>query len=150
MRATFFALLPLALVALPLLGLRRAPKIALAVEGQELVVRLGRWDALYCLKRELRFPVAEVVGVAVLPSGSVPRRGLRLPGTELPGVIRAGSYGRGPARDFWDVRKGKRYLVVALLPVASYRRLVFEVADPDEQARHLQPALGALTDPLRR
>ena len=150
MRATFFALLPLALVALPLLGLRRAPKIWLAVEGDDLVVRLGRWDALYCLKRELRFPVIEVEGVAARPSGEVPRRGLRMPGTALPGVIRAGSYGRGQSRDFWDVRNGKRFLVVSLLPVASYRRLVLEVADPDAEARRLQPALGVLTDPLRR
>ncbi len=149
MRTLLYALLALALLTIPLLGLWRPPQISLVIEGDELVVRLSGWDAFYALKRELRFPRREVAGVTAVVREQVPRRGLRLPGTQLPGLIRAGSYGRGQDRDFWDVRRGKHVLVIELLPVASYRRLVLEVADAPAEALRLEPDLGAWTGVLR-
>jgi hypothetical protein len=137
------AVVPLAALALLLLRMRKPPRLTLDVEGNVLRVRQGFWDGVYCLKRGLDLPVAEIEGVSAAPRGVIPATGLRLPGTSMPGVIRAGSYGTGATRDFWNVRRAKIVLVVQMRPVANYRRIVLEVPDPHAQALRLVPALGA-------
>jgi hypothetical protein len=121
----------------------RAARVTLAVDGQTLSVVLGSWDALFCLQRRLVLPLSGIEGVAVASKRVVPRTGLRLPGTGLPGVIRAGSYGTGARRDFWDVRRGDTYLVLELAPGSAYRRVVLEVPDPHAEALRLRLAVGS-------
>jgi hypothetical protein len=120
----------------------------LDIEGDELVLRITGWDALFALSRGMRIPVMEIAGVAVFPRRLVPATGWRLPGTSLPGVIRFGSYGTGSERDFWMVRKAEQVLVIQLQPGAAYRRLVLEVADPHAEALRLRPTVGAYTGTL--
>jgi hypothetical protein len=67
-----------------------------------------------------------------------------MPGTSIPGVIHAGSYGVPGRQDFWDVRSAPQLLVIQLSDDARYRRIVLEVADPRETMLALRPALGPL------
>ena len=53
-----------------------------------------------------------------------------MPGTALPGVIRSGSYGSGPQRELWNVRRAARVLVIDLNPAEPYARIVLEVPTP--------------------
>jgi hypothetical protein len=131
-----------AIVALLMLVVRR-PKITLTLHGENLHVTQGALDGIYCLKRRLDLPIPQIQGIAVSRGALVPRTGLRLPGTSVPGVIRAGSYGTGPTRDFWNVRRGDKVLVIQLRPGASYRRVILEVEDPEAEAARLTPVLGA-------
>ncbi|MBV9097049.1 MAG: hypothetical protein JO079_03235 [Frankiaceae bacterium] len=137
--------LPLALVVLLLWNVRRPANVRLDVRGDQLIVELRGWDTLYCVKRRIVVPVADVEGVGVYQRGQVPAEGLRMPGTGVPGVIRAGSYGTGTTRDFWDVRNGAEVLVVQLKPGNGYRRIVLEVPEPREEMLRLRPVLGALS-----
>lgn len=121
----------------------RTPDVTLSVRGDALRIRFGVWDSIYCLKRRLDLPLSAIEGLAVAPKSLVPAKWLRLPGTGWPGVIRAGSYGTGASRDFWNVRRADQYLVVQLAPGASYRRVVLEVADPHAEALRLRPNIGA-------
>jgi hypothetical protein len=132
------------LVAL-VLGARLPSGVRLDVEGESLVVRITGKDALYSLRRTLRLPLGVVTGVAAAPRKAVPQTGMRLLGTGIPGVIRAGSYGTGSARDFWLVRRAKQVLVIELEPGAPYRRIVLEVPDASAEAIRLRPLLGAYT-----
>lgn len=93
----------------------------------------------------MTIPVASVAGVAVAPRRLVPQTGFRLPGTGIPGVLRAGSYGTGARRDFWLVRRADLVLVIELHPGGRYRRLVLEVPDPHAEALRLRPHLGSYT-----
>lgn len=140
-------ILPIVLVAffvLLMTSMRKPTNFSLHADGGRLVVELHGWDAFFCCRRRLDLPLDEVEGVGVYDRDRVPAEGLRWPGTSLPGVIRAGSYGFGSARDFWDVRKAREVLVVALKPDAGYRRLVLEVPAPREEAQRLRPILGPL------
>jgi hypothetical protein len=112
------------------------------VRDGELVVRPRGLEAVFALCRELRFPLPQVLGVAVVARHSVPATGLRLGGTGFPGLIRAGRYGTGATRDFWLVHRAQQVLVIELAPGAAYRRIVLEVPDPDAEALRLQPMLG--------
>lgn len=133
----------LGLVLALLVGARRPSALRLAVEDESLVVRFSGMDALFCLRRTLRVPLGLVKGVAAAPRQLVPTAGLRLPGTSIPGVLRAGSYGTGAHRDFWLVRRAPQVLVFELASGAPYRRVVLEVADPSAEAARLRPLVGA-------
>ena len=138
------AVIPALLVAALLLNIRKPTNIGLDVAGDRLVVELRRWDAFYCCRRRIDLAVQDVEGVGVYDRQAIPAEGLRLPGTSVPGVIRAGTYGTGSARDFWDVRRGRQLLVIQMKPDADYRRLVLEVPEPHEQMLRLRPVLGPL------
>ena len=138
-------LLPLLLVVGFLVPIRRSPAVTVRVQDDVLHIDLGIWDKLYCFRRDLAVPVTDVEGVAVAPRHLLPTVGLRLPGTDLPGVIRAGSFGTGSNRDFWNVRTSQTLLVIELRPGAEYRRTVLELSDPTTAARELRPLVGAFT-----
>ncbi|MCW2544626.1 MAG: Uncharacterized protein JWM40_2178 [Frankiales bacterium] len=127
-----------------LVGARRPATIELEVVDEQLVLRLHGRDAFYAMSRGMTIPLTSIKGVAVAPRNSVPRTGLRLPGTSLPG-LRAGSFGTRPRRDFWLVRTPDTVLVVELQPDEPYRRLVLEVPDPRALCLRLRPRTGAYT-----
>ena len=99
--------------------MRKPANISLQADENRFVVELHGWDAFFCCRRRVEVPLDEVDGVGVYPRERVPAQGLRWPGTSLPGAIRAGSFGFRSAPDFWDVRKAKEVLVVALKPEPS-------------------------------
>jgi len=134
------------LIAVPLVGARRPSAVELDVDGDALQVRLSGRDALYSLQRTIKMPWTAITRVAVVPNADVARTGLRLPGTEIPGVLRAGSYGRGSTRDFWLVRRAAELLVIELAPGSAYRKLVLEVPEPQAALARLLPHAPSVTD----
>ncbi len=58
-------------------------------------------------------------------------KGWRVPGTDLPGVITAGTYYTEGKRVFWDVMK-KENTIVVQLQNEEYDELVVEVENPQE------------------
>ena len=126
------------LVAAFLLPARRRPRITLEQSPEEVVVVLHGWDAVYSLRRRIVVPRRLLARVFADDRGDVPARGLRVPGTALPGVIRAGTYRADGRREFWDVRRADRVLVLDCVEPAPFHRIVLEVADPDGEAARLQ------------
>ena len=130
-------------LGLLVLGCVRPPNLRLDVVDGALRVRVGPLDRLLTTRLQIQVPLALVEGVVAASASTVPRTGMRLPGTSLPGIVRAGSYGSGRHRDFWDVRRGDTYLVVQCREGAPYRRLVLEVPDAHAEALRLRPLVGA-------
>jgi len=123
MTAALLAIIVMALLLGALLaGARHASPIDVAVVNDNLVVRISGKDALYALSRGMTIPLSCIRGVAVAPRRKVPATGLRLPGTGVPGVLRAGSYGTGTRRDFWLVRRAEEVCQVPGLMEASNSR----------------------------
>lgn len=56
--------------------------------------------------------------------------GLRAPGTNVPGVITAGTFYEHEGRVFWDVHNPERAIALHLRD-DRYAKLVIEVEDPD-------------------
>lgn len=116
--------------------------IVLSVDGPDLRIRITGKDALYAVSRGVTVPLAAVRSVSAVPHRDVARTGLRLPGSSLPGVLRAGSSGTGSRRDLWLVRRAPELLVIELQPGQRYRRVVLQVPDPAAEAARLRAALG--------
>lgn len=126
-------------------GARRPSSIDVAVVGDDLAVRISGKDAFYALSRGMTIPLSCIKGIAVAPRRNVPATGLRLPGTGIPGILRAGSYGTGSSRDFWLVRQAEEVLIIELQPGQPYRRLVLEVPDVRDLCLRLRPMTGTYT-----
>ncbi len=115
--------------------------IELSIEGEDLLVKLSGWSRIWALKSELRVPLREVVAVRRATKLGLWPQGLRLPGTQLPGVIAAGSYWWRGDWEFWSVRHPQNAIVINTAR-KKYRRIVIEVAKPDETLRRLQHKLA--------
>ncbi len=107
-----------------------------------LIVHVRGMDRLWALKSRLEMPLSHVVGAEVDPQVAREwRKGIRAPGTHVPGVITAGTFYQEGDRVFWDVHDPERSVVIQLRD-ERYARLVIEVDDPPATAAAIQRALG--------
>jgi hypothetical protein len=108
-----------------------------------LVVHVTGADRLFALKSELAIPLEHVVGAARDEDEARSWcHGVRAPGTNLPGVITAGTFYEHGERVFWDVHHPERAIALSLRD-ERYAKLVVEVDDPDEAIS----AIAARIDP---
>jgi hypothetical protein len=57
---------------------------------------------------------------------------VRVPGTFIPGVIKAGTYWTRKGKEFWFVKSGKpHYVTIELAEEAPYRRMVLGLEEGD-------------------
>jgi hypothetical protein len=116
--------------------------VDLSIDQGELRVDVRGWSRLWAFKRRLRVPLSKIRAARWDPA--VARgwwKGWRLPGTHIPGVIVAGTFYRRGGREFWDVRAGPNAVTIEL-EGGKYRRLVVEVANPEDAVRTINEALG--------
>ncbi len=100
-----------------------------SIVGDDLIVDIEGLDKLRALTSRLTIPLANVRG-ATADEGIVPEpKGIRAPGTHLPGGMVAGSFYTEGERVFWDVRNRDKAIVIELGD-EKYARLVVEVDDP--------------------
>ena len=100
-----------------------------SIAGDDLIVDVEGLDKLWALTSRLTIPLANVRGATADPGIVREPKGVRAPGTHVPGVIVAGSFYTEGERVFWDVRDGAKAIVIELGD-QNYARLVIEVDDP--------------------
>lgn len=97
-------------------------------EGSELVVKLNDLEKAGALRGDVRVPLDAVRSVRVSLTPFRELRGIRAPGTGLPGVVALGTWrGRG-GKDFAAVYRGGPAVVVEL-EGAEFRRLLVSAHD---------------------
>ncbi|HEX5568297.1 MAG TPA: hypothetical protein VFY14_15455 [Streptomyces sp.] len=100
-----------------------------AVVNDTLIVEVEGLDKLWAFKSRLEIPLANVRGATRDPGIIREPKGVRAPGTHVPGLIVAGTYHRDGERVFWDVRDPEKAVVIELAD-ERYARLVIQVDDP--------------------
>lgn len=104
--------------------------VDLSITEGKLSLQVRGADKLWALKSSLEIPLQHIASIRHDPS--VARgwyHGLRLPGTNIPGVITAGTFYQHGQRVFWDVHDPERTVVIELHD-ERYNELIVEVADP--------------------
>lgn len=104
--------------------------VDVAVADANLVVTLHGFDRVWALRKQLVVPLAHVKAATVDPTiarGWI--KGLRWPGTHLPGVITAGTFYQEGERNFWFVRNPNNVVVIDL-DYEYFAHLIIEVDDP--------------------
>ena len=128
--------------------------VSVAVESDRALFEVEGWDKLWSLRSRLEIPLAHITGVEVNVD-QVNRwwHGLKVMGTDLPGLFAAGTFYYRGELVFWDVRDPANTIIVSL-DHERYRKLIIEVADPTATVARLRDATNALKRasyrPLRR
>jgi hypothetical protein len=113
------------------------------ITGDVLRVVLTGLDKVLAFKGSLEVPLAHVRSVKVDPeAGAGALHGVRFPGTNVPGLITAGSFREEGEWSFFDVHDPEKVVVIELDDHEHYRRLVIEVPDPDQVAKTINEALA--------
>lgn len=117
--------------------------VELNVGDGKLMLHVRGIDKLWAFKSSLEIPLEHIAGIRA--DTSVARgwwHGLRLPGTNIPGVITAGTFYQDGKRVFWDVHDPERTVVIELKD-ENYSELIVEVADPNATVGLVRGALGS-------
>ncbi|MFJ6211751.1 hypothetical protein ACIQGZ_00135 [Streptomyces sp. NPDC092296] len=115
----------------------------IVIDGPRLTVRLSGWQKVEALHGDVTVPLTEVRAVSVLQDPLGAPRGLRVPGTDLPGVVKAGTWRSSHAgRQFVLASRGERGVRVDLSGDGSFDVLLISVPDPEATVAALRTATG--------
>lgn len=104
--------------------------VDLAVQEGKLILHVLGADRLWAFKSSLEIPLEHITGIRSDPD--IARgwlHGMRAPGTNIPGVITAGTFFQHGQRVFWDVHHPENTVVISLHD-ERYNELIVEVENP--------------------
>lgn len=113
------------------------------IEDQVLAVEMKGADKLWTLRSHIDVPLEHITRVRRDPGATRGFwNGLRGPGTELPGVIKAaGTFYHDGRRIFFDVHDADNTVIIDLRD-EHFDELVVEVDDPDQVLAAVESALA--------
>jgi hypothetical protein len=117
--------------------------VDLSVADGKLILHVRGADKLWALKSSLEIPLQHISSVRGDPS--IARgwyHGMRMPGTNIPGVLTAGTFYQHGQRVFWDVHNPENTIVIELRD-ERYNELIVEVSDPQATVELIRGAIGA-------
>ena len=111
------------------------------IDGDNLTVVIEGLDKLWAFKGSLTIPLTNVRGATADPGISTDPKGIRAPGSHVPGVITAGTFHQDGEKIFWDVKDPSKAIVIELAD-ERYRRLILQVDDPRATVTLIEKALA--------
>jgi hypothetical protein len=115
--------------------------VEITVDGDRLRFEVKGWHQFWSLTSELEIPLAHVKSVRADPeAASGWWHGFRIPGTDIPGILTAGTFYRPGGFVFYDVHNYDNTIVLDL-DHEHYKKLIVEVADPAATVSMLENAL---------
>lgn len=116
--------------------------IDVTIEGDKAVFEVEGWDKLWALRSRLSIPLSHISGVKQDDAAATGWwHGAKVGGTNLPGVITAGSFYRKGRLVFYDVHKPEHTIVVDL-DHENYDQLILQVRDPKAAADTIRGAIS--------
>ena len=99
----------------------------IVLEDENLQIKLNTLEKMGAAKGSIVVSYHDIVSVfSEKPSSST---GMKLAGTNLPGMIDLGTYLAGTRKEFWYTRKGKNEFLILVLKSNFYSRLIIETED---------------------
>jgi hypothetical protein len=109
------------------------------IDGDDMVVQLSSLERIVTLRQGLRVPIRSIVGVTVDSGVGAEPKGIRSPGTHVPGLLTSGTYLRDGVKTFWHITRGTRAVVISLKD-ADVHRVIVDVTDPHGVAAQINRA----------
>ena len=115
--------------------------VDLSIAEGKLTLHVRGADKLWAFKSSLEIPLVHIAGVRADPKAARGwYHGIRMPGTNVPGVITAGTFYQDGKRVFWDVHSPEKTILIELHD-ERYSELIVEIDDPEAAVRLIQNAL---------
>ncbi len=115
--------------------------VEIRIEGDKAIFEVQGWDKLWSLRSQLELPLAHIRDAH---ADSEPAmgwfQGLKIAGTDLPNIFRAGTFYQQGELVFWDVHEPAKTIVIEL-DHERYRKLIIEVADPEGEVEKIRTSL---------
>ena len=115
--------------------------VDITIHGDRVRFKVEGLDKLWALRSTLDIPLIHIVGVGIDPE-QVGRwwHGIKVMGTDVPGLFAAGTFLYHGELVFWDVRHPEQTIIVSLAH-ERYKKLIVEVDDPTTTAAMLRDAI---------
>lgn len=115
--------------------------VEISITDGNAVFEVQGMDRLWSLQSRIEVPLLHITS-AMINREAVRGwwHGIRMPGTQIPGVITAGTFYQGGRRVFYDVHDTDNTIVIALND-DKFDHLVVEVADPVAEVTKLTAAI---------
>ena len=100
-------------------------------------------DRMWALRSQLEFPLSHIRSVRVDPEAAKGWwHGIRLWGSNIPGILTAGTFYQNGRVVFYDVHDPEHTIVIEL-DHEHYDRMVVEVEEPEVEAKKVEKAISA-------
>ena len=117
--------------------------------SKTLIVHVTGVDRFLAFKSQFEIPLTHVTGAEADPEiAKAWWKGWKAPGTNIPGVVTAGTFYRDGKRMFWDVHDPEKTIVIHLAD-DQYDALVVEVEEPNVTAQAITRAASIVRDASR-
>ena len=117
--------------------------VDVTIQGDRAVFNVEGLHKLWSFRSQIEIPLAHILGVEADPA-QVGRwwHGIKVIGTDVPGMFAAGTFYYHGELVFWDVFDTARTVIVSL-EHERYKKLIIEVADVDATVARLRAAIPA-------
>jgi hypothetical protein len=116
--------------------------VNVTTEGDHAIFEVEGIDKLWTFRSRLKVPLAHIIGVAA-NAEQVGRwwHGIKVLGTDVPGLLGAGTFYYRGEIVFWDVHDPANAIILSL-DHERYKKLIIEVADPAAAIATLNASRG--------
>ena len=116
--------------------------VEIEIKSDKLFLEVKGSHKFWAFKNRMEVPLSHVKSVRTDPNLEMgwSAKGLKVAGTGIPNVFRAGTFIIDGEKAFWDVRNKENAVVIELRD-EGYARLVVEVADPFLAVKEISRAL---------
>ena len=118
--------------------------VDISIDGEVLHLEVRGMDKLWSFKGKLEIPLKHIRSIRHDPEAAGGWwHGLKLIGTNLPGVITAGTFFQHGSRVFWDVHNPDKTIILELHD-ERYSELIVEVENPEFAVEQIRGAIGGI------
>jgi hypothetical protein len=116
--------------------------VTIKIDGDKAIFEVQGWDKLWSLRSRLEIPLSHIKGARIDPAPAMGWfHGLKLAGTDVPNIFRAGTFYQQGELVFWDVHEPKNTIVIDL-DHERYKKLIIEVADAEQEIKKINQRTG--------
>lgn len=115
--------------------------VKIKIEKENVLFEVQGWDKLWSLRSQLEIPLLNIRNAYFDTEPAMGWfQGLKLAGTDLPNIFKAGTFYQKGELVFWDVNNPKNTIVVELAN-EKYKKLIVEVENPIEEVKKINGSL---------
>jgi hypothetical protein len=116
--------------------------VEITIVGDKAVFEVEGWDKFWSLRSRLEIPLAHIKGAHADPAPAMGWfDGIKVMGTAVPHIFRAGTFYQEGDFVFWDVHDPVKTIVIDL-DHEHFAKLIIEVADPNAAVSRINTAIG--------
>jgi hypothetical protein len=115
--------------------------VEITITADAILFEVEGWDKIWSLRSKLTIPLTHIRDAYSDPEPAMGWfDGLKISGTAVPNIFRAGTFYQEGEWVFWDVADPENTIVIEL-EHERYKKLIVEVEDPPREVKKIKAAI---------